>query len=270
MKQEGTVRRLKMFPVPQKLDISPANRGSSWEIFKQSWNLYEIATGLREKTEEVRVATLLSAIGSDALQIFNAFVWCNGEHASVETILRKFDEYCQPKRNVSFERHVFMSRKQKKNEMIDDYVLDLRKLARNCNYGQLTDSIIRDMIIMGVRDQATQESLLRENDPSLNRCIDVVRASERAHRQVIHLNTRQEDTEYERMEVDKVYEKKTRCGYCGKEHASGKKNCPAFGKSCNNCGLKNHFERMCRHQKRQKKVAYAEMEESDDEAGEIH
>ena len=165
-----------------------------------------------------------------------------------------------------------MSRKQKKNEMIDDYVLDLRKLAKNCNYGELNDSIIRDMVIMGVKDRATQECLLRENDPSLNRCVDIVRAAERAHLQATHMNSRPEpeDTNDDRMEVDKVSEKMMKCRYCAKEHVFGKKNCPAFGKSCNNCGLKNHFERMCRRRK-MKKVAYTEVEENyDDEEGEIH
>ena len=68
-----------MIPVPKSLDISPGNRCINWEMFKQSWQLYEIASGIREKPEEVRVATLLSVIGSDALQIYNAFVWYQGE-----------------------------------------------------------------------------------------------------------------------------------------------------------------------------------------------
>ena len=32
----------------------------------------------------------------------------------------------------------------------------------------------------------------------------------------------------------------TDCKFCGKSHDKGK--CPAYGKVCNNCGHKNHFE----------------------------
>ena len=50
----------------------------------------------------------------------------------------------------------------------------------NCDYGHMTDSMIRDAIIMGVNTKKTQECLLRENDPSLDCCIDIVKATERA------------------------------------------------------------------------------------------
>ena len=36
----------------------------------------------------------------------------------------------------------------------------------------------------------------------------------------------------------------TDCKFCGKSHDKGK--CPAYGKACNNCGRKNHFESRCK------------------------
>ena len=33
------------------------------------------------------------------------------------------------------------------------------------------------------------------------------------------------------------------CKFCGKSHDKGK--CPAYGKTCNKCGGKNHFEAKC-------------------------
>ena len=34
------------------------------------------------------------------------------------------------------------------------------------------------------------------------------------------------------------------CDYCGCNHDKG--NCPAYSKTCNKCGMKNHFEKKCR------------------------
>ena len=34
------------------------------------------------------------------------------------------------------------------------------------------------------------------------------------------------------------------CKYCGRKHKHG--DCPAFGKTCNKCKHKNHFENECR------------------------
>ena len=47
-------------PIPKNLDISPNNRTFNWELLKQTWLNYEIATGQYEKTDQIRVATLLS------------------------------------------------------------------------------------------------------------------------------------------------------------------------------------------------------------------
>ena len=36
------------------------------------------------------------------------------------------------------------------------------------------------------------------------------------------------------------------CEFCGREHDLAKReNCPAFGRSCNKCGKKNHFASVC-------------------------
>ena len=67
------------FPVLKSSDISPGSRCINWEMFKQSWQLYKIASDLRENPKEVGVPTLLSVRGSDTLQIHNAFVWYSGE-----------------------------------------------------------------------------------------------------------------------------------------------------------------------------------------------
>ena len=38
-------------------------------------------------------------------------------------------------------------------------------------------------------------------------------------------------------------DKFTDCKFCGKAHDKGQ--CPAYGKICNKCGRKNHFESKC-------------------------
>ena len=36
------------------------------------------------------------------------------------------------------------------------------------------------------------------------------------------------------------------CPYCGIKHKMGKEHCKAWGQSCNICGKKNHFAKMCK------------------------
>ena len=158
-------------PTPKNLDNSPNNRTFNWELFKQTWLNYEIVTGLNEKTGQIRVATLLSIIGYDALQVYNAFGWNEHDQLTTDNIIAKFKNYCKPKKNHSYERCIFMSRKQKKNESIDDFVVAIRNLVKHCNYEQLTDSLVRDTIIMGIHNRKTKECLLREKNQSFIRCV---------------------------------------------------------------------------------------------------
>ena len=236
-------------PVPSNLNIAVENRSCNWELFKQTWTYYEIATALTDKPENVRMATLLSIIGPEALRVFNAFTWQQNEEKTVDSILQKFESYCQPKRNVSYERFIFMSRKQKKNESFDDYIIALKNLVKSCDYEHLADSLVRDAIIMGVNDKKIQEVLLRENNPGIDKCINIARASERARQHAVHISNDQE-SDTEPMEVDKVHKMKPvkntiKCKFCGTYHKFGRNNCPAYGKKCSNCNGNNHFQSVC-------------------------
>lgn len=53
-----------------------------------------------------------------------------------------------------------------------------------------------------------------------------------------------------------------KCGKCGGSHKP--KSCPAFGKSCNNCGKSNHYAKCCKASTKQKVHIVDEEEEYDE------
>ena len=74
------------------------------------------------------------------------------------------EAYFKPKRDVVYERYVFNSSSQQQEESTDEYVNRLRKYAASCNFGSLTDELIRDRLVLGIRDQATKLRLLKEEN----------------------------------------------------------------------------------------------------------
>jgi len=68
------------------------------------------------------------------------------------TVKQKFDSHFVKRRNVIFERAKFNSHKQEAGESVDSFITDLHCLARYCNYGELHDEMIRDRIVVGIRD----------------------------------------------------------------------------------------------------------------------
>ena len=259
-------------PIPNVLQLTPENRSTNWDLFKQRWNNYEIATGLVNKPEEIKLATLLSTIGEEALIVYNAFNWSQDEEKTVSAVLEKFESYCKPKKNVTYERFLFMSRKQKVGESITDYIVALRNLVKNCDYGPLSDSLVRDAIVLGVRNNKTREALLKENDLSLDTCINIVRANERAHEQFNFMSDK--NSEHQpcvEMEVDKVIHttRQGRCRYCGKVHVMSKHSCPAHGKKCNKCGGLNHFKEVCKTKMKPNSTIHRLQEENESNENDI-
>lgn len=66
---------------------------------------------------------------------------------------------------------------QVKSETVDAYVTDLKHKVKDCEFGHLTDSLIRDRIVCGITDDQVRGRLLREPDLTLNKAIDICRAS---------------------------------------------------------------------------------------------
>ena len=111
---------------------------------------YELGKG----PEPVRLATLLSVMGKDCLEIFLNLELTPEERGSVTISLKPLEAYFKPKTNVVYERFLLNSAAQSSEEGIDELVNQPRKMAWSCKYGGLTDEMIQDRIVIGVRDKA--------------------------------------------------------------------------------------------------------------------
>lgn len=76
-----------------------------------------------------------------------------------------------------------MNRKQADGESFTNYILELKRLAASCEYGNMKDQIIKDMIVSGTRDNRLRENLLKDNDLTLDKAITIAKASEKAQEQ---------------------------------------------------------------------------------------
>ncbi len=144
-----------LLPVPQPLEIHDAQAAEKWKRFKRAWTNYSLATGLNEKAEEVQVATLLTVIGEEAREVFATFTWTTaGDESKINKVLEKLEQYCQPRRNVPFERYRFNQRMQEPGESYDHFRTALLKLAEGCHFETITpDEILRDRLVFGIKDQ---------------------------------------------------------------------------------------------------------------------
>ena len=152
-------------PLPERMDLSGGNLPVKWQRRPRK----DPENPGRNK--ERRAATLLTCIGSDALDVIDAMEFDNeDQRQDPEVILEKMKQNCIGECNETYERYMFNRRDQESNESVDAYVTALRKLAKTCNYGSLTDSLIRDRMVVGINDNSARKKLLQTSKLTLGQC----------------------------------------------------------------------------------------------------
>ena len=146
---------------PAALNLKNTRDASrTWKKFKQSWMIYETASGTVTKDPAVRLATFLHVAGEDAVEKYNGFTF-NSEQkrSSLEAVIAKFDKDCQSTVNVLAERYQFYKCQQQKHETYDQFVTRLRSLSIECNFPNLDESL-RDQFVMNINCDKTREKLI--------------------------------------------------------------------------------------------------------------
>ena len=265
--------------IPLPLNLSDRlHQGENWKTFRREWKFYELAAGIHKKAQEVRVASLLNVIGKEGMDMYETFQWENSSDAlKIDKVLEKFEERCVPARNETYERYVFFKREQLSNESLDSYITALMKLSESCGFGALRESLVRDRLILGVKDDRVREKLLGKRDLDLNKAIETIKASQVTHSRATEISeefSANEDINAvgqsskpkrgkgsRRKPPSKAPSKIKECLFCGGTHALERKLCPASGQKCKKCGKEGHFAVKCRSKSEDAKVHLVEQEE---------
>ena len=113
---------------------------------------------------------------------------------------------------------MFNSCCQTPDETVDCFVNRLKKLTSSCQYGALTQYIVRDRLVICIQDKNTKARLLRERALSLDKALDMCKSSEGVNQQ---LKLRQNNETKDNYELNFVRDKR-RLGQ-GKEPPNQKK-----------------------------------------------
>ena len=239
----------------------------NWEKFHQRLLLYLQATAKDTAASKVKIAILLTVGGSEAIELYNTLVFADTDYEGdvadgllkFASVVSKFKEHCDPRKNETYERYIFRSRVQATHEPIHQFITDIKVKAKSCNFAGLHDGIIRDQIVIGVVDAKLKERLLREVDLTLLKAEQLCRAAEASQKQMDMLTSsvrtmavatnhidemKTSDNYYSRGSNSVVTHTNFECRKCGRKHTFN--NCPAYGKTCFQCRGKNHFSNCCR------------------------
>lgn len=264
------------FKPPPYLDINDGNVAENFKKWKRQFEVYLLASGASDKEGPIQTAILLHSAGPHILEIYDQFTW---EHPNdknkPDKVLQKLESYCTPRKSEVLESHRFWQIPY--HEPFDIFLTELKSRASGCNF-QDTDRMIRDKIVFTVSGKL-QELLLREDNLCLQKAIQICRAYEQSNKYVQEIrDTRPSSTPSNVAQVKSSYRTKSQrskfrpqssssttsvhvseqsntksmtrpCKFCGQFHEFKREKCPAWGKTCSNCGGTNHFSKRCRRKR---------------------
>ena len=163
-----------------------------------------------------------------------------------------------------YERHIFNSYVQT-DESLDDFIVQVKHYATNCDYGDLKDQLIRDRIVTGTKHQDLKQKLLNQEhtDLTLDKCVHMCKTYDATKCQMKTMGDKNSSVHGVGKQNFKKIGYIAHCNFCGKGHESKMTKCYAFGKVCEKCNGANHVPAKCptnprsKHTQRQHKSSSA-------------
>ena len=135
---------------------------------------------------------------------------------------------------------------QQENESLADYLAELRKLAKTCNFRDYLDTALLDQLVCGLRDQKTQKELLCVPDLTIAVATEHAKAAEAVNRETKQLNP-------EPVVTHQLSKQTGKCHRCGKQGHIGA-NCIRRDKRCHYCKKVGHLSSACIQRKQDAKT----------------
>ena len=242
------------------------NLAEKWKMWKQDFTIFLQTTESTTKSDLVKSLILLHCIGKQAKEIYKTFTVATvDDKVKYAEIIKKFDEHFSLKKNLTFLHFTFLIARQVEGETFDEYVTRLKTLSEDCEFGELRNSLIKDLIIIGLGEKKLQERLLSEPAINLEQVCKRGQANEVTKQQArtIQATSRETSSINQLSNQNRSNIRKdliNYCKFCSGTHNRG--NCPAWGQLCNIFQKHGHFAKCCSYRQKPKQAGVKSSKQS--------
>ena len=187
----------------------------------------------------------------------------------LETYWKLLEEEFKPKGNKLISIIELWTRSKQGSKTLNEWLTYVYNLVEACNYGDSSDRIIRDVLIIGCESDRAKDKIIQRGETiTLNETIEILQTEASTN------STLRQFQEIQKKPVQQIYyqaydsrskksknpsneqnsssssgstESKRQCFQCGepfsKKHM---KECRAQNVTCNGCGIKGHLKKCCK------------------------
>lgn len=219
---------------------------------------------------------LMLVIGDAAKKKFKGFgITTEDKTKSMKEILDKIEARVKEEIPVLLERLKFFALSQEEDETHEEFCKQVENAAKLCKFKNISEeTMIRDRVIFGSIDKTLAKKFFQKDETTLT--LDQVKLAGKANEATAKFmnemgssatsSVKKLQSQWKsKIQKHRQSEQNTTksCTYCGEKHERGK--CPAYGKICGYCKMKNHFEKVCGRKQQEDKPKKVKNFKRDDE-----
>ena len=185
----------------------------------------------------------------------------------LETYWSLLEEEFKPKGNKLISIIELWTRSKQGNKTLNEWLTYVYNLVEACNYGDSTDRIIRDILIIGCESDRAKDKIIRRGETiTLNETIEILQTEASTNstlRQFQEIQKKPTGAIYYQSYDSRSKKSKTpsneqnssssptgskkKCFRCGEPFSrQHMKECRAQNVTCNGCGIKGHLKKCCK------------------------
>ncbi|KAH7949570.1 hypothetical protein HPB49_012319 [Dermacentor silvarum] len=163
----------------------------NFESYLERFELFVQANDIKE---EEKLPVFLTVIGAEAYEVLkNIVVPASPSETTYVEAKRLLKEHYSPRSSVIAERCRFNKRTQHEGESVENFIVELKHLARKCNYGDFLQDALRDRLVAGVRNEEIQRALFAEEKLTFESACKIALDREMAAREAALMKGRDKD-----------------------------------------------------------------------------
>ncbi|CAL1540412.1 unnamed protein product [Lymnaea stagnalis] len=162
--------------------VELTNVGREWAYMKQRLNahVHHSSDGHQQHVQGLVKAFLINIAAEHVQELFSMFGLTYDEALKFNRILQQLEDVCLPRFLIVYNRFKFFTCKEKCSSEFNDFLHDLMKWSKNCEFGDLKDILMKDCIINGISDDSLRQCLLKTEELDFHKTLEICRKVEKS------------------------------------------------------------------------------------------